>query len=411
MAAHPGRVLIDVGLAMALVAGGAAALSTASEDDADPDPGSGSGTATPGEWAPMADGPLSPVDSPLAFTVGDEALIMGGGPGCAANADCGPPSWNGSTLAAAYDPADDTWRSIAPLPHTLDDGFGAVLGDQLYLWGWYYCDIDEDCGGGTEVDTFAVYDVSDDAWTDLTPPDITIDTNRDLRPGLAADGDRIIAYGSIRSGEEHDLSYDPVSDTWLPLPLDPLRPASFRVIVAHDGDLYLLATLDADPAHTQVAALRAGAERWEQLPPSPALTGPFWSGIGWYGVNDLIVRPSPGPPEADPRSIEGAAYTGVFDTTSQSWAAPPLAPGGPAPYDAAVLGPVAGPRLIEVAGYVLDVTSGTWTPLPTTDLVAEGGAAGTWVGEALVMWGGSDSLRGVDSDAGAVWTPPEPSTP
>jgi hypothetical protein len=399
------------GLAVTLVlvlVGGAAALRAGDEDSARVVTGPNPGSGTPGEWTPMADGPLPPVDEPLAFTVGDEALIMGGGPGCPASASCGPPSWNGSTEAAAYDPTTDAWRSIAPLPHTLDDGFGAVIGDRLYLWGLYYCDVDEECAND-QAETFAVYDVSDDAWTELTPPDLSINRNRDLQPGLATDGERIIAYGSIRSGDEHDVAYDPVSDTWLPLPLDSLRPASFRVIVPHDGDLYLFATLDSDLSRTQVAVLRAGAELWEQLPASPVLTGPFWYGIGWYPVGDLVVRPSPGPPDPNAPADPLEPYTGVFDTTSDTWATPPPSPTGALPYDTAVLGPVAGSRLIEVAGYVLDVTSGTWTPLPTTDEVADGGAAGTWVGDVIVVWGGYDPLVFDDgeSDAGAFWTPPD----
>lgn len=70
-----------------------------------------------------------------------------------------------------------------------------------------------------------------------------------------------------------------------------------------------------------------------------------------------------------------------------------------------MLGPVAGDRLVEVAGYVLDPAGGTWTPLPHTDLVADVGAAGAWVGDTLVVWGGADDLGDEESDRGATWAP------
>ena len=319
-----------------------------------PDP---EGTAT-GDWVPMADSPLPPVNDPVAFPVGDEVLVMGGGPACPAGADCGPASYHGSTAAAAYDPAADSWRSLAPLPHTLDEARGVVVDGRLYLWAWYWCEDDAACGDGY-VDEFWSYDVDDDAWSTLSqPPDGTIDVERDDLFGLTTDGRQVVAFGSIRAGDEADVVYDPAGDTWSPLPIDPLRPTYPRTIVGHGRDLYLFAGVDADPTSTRVAVLRDGADSWETLTTSPALADPYWYGIGWYPVGDLLVRPSPGPPAGD-GADPSARYTGVFATTTDTWVDPPSSPTDPPPYDTAVLGPVAGDRLVEVAGYVFDATAGT----------------------------------------------------
>ncbi|MBL8775142.1 MAG: hypothetical protein JNK12_04400 [Acidimicrobiales bacterium] len=361
------------------------------------------GTAT-GGWVPMADSPLSPVYNPVAFTVGDEVLVMGGGPACPAGADCVTASWSGSTAAAAYDSAADSWRSIAPLPHTLDEARGVVLDGHLFLWAWYWCEDESVCGDGY-VDEFWSYDASDDTWSTLTPPpDGTVDGERDAAFGLTTDGRGIIAFGSIRAGDDADVAYDPAEDAWSPLPVDPLRPTYPRTIIGVGRDLYLFAGVDADPTSTRVAVLREGAASWETLATSHALADPYWYGIGWYRVGNLAVQPSPGPPAGD-GADPSAPYTGIFDTTADAWVDPPVSPTDPPPYDTAVLGPVAGDRLIEVAGYVFDAGAGTWTPLPPTDLLADGGAAGAWIGDTLVMWGGADELGNDESDRGAAWSP------
>lgn len=375
----------------------------APDESATPEGGTAEG------WAPMADGPLPAVDEPVAATLGDEVLLMGGGPACPPGADCVPPSWNGSTAAAAYDPAADTWRAIAPLPHTVDEARTAVLDGHLYVWAWYWCRDEAACGDGY-VDELWSYDASADTWTGRTPPPAgTVDTERDQTFGLTADGDRLVAYASTRrddgSGIDDDpvsdVVYDPESDRWSPLPADPLRPGTGRAIVASGGDLYLFATLETSPFRSSAVVLRSGSSTWERLPDSPRLGDPYFYGIGWYPVGDLIVRPSPGAP--DPGS--GDPPTALFDTTTDEWVAPPTSPSDPSPYDTAVLGPVAGRRLVEVGGYVLDAASGTWTPLPQTDLVADGGAAGAWVGDTLVVWGGADDFDAAESDQGATWTP------
>ncbi len=366
------------------------------------DPVTPDGTDADG-WAPMSDGPLPAVDEPIAATLGDEVLIMGGGPACPASADCGPPSFDGSTAAAAYGPAADSWRSIAPIPHTVDEARTVTLDGRLYVWAWYWCEDASVCGDGY-VDELWSYDAGDDAWSTLTPPpDGTVDGERDAAFGLTTDGQRVIAFASTRLGDDADVAYDPATDQWTALPLDQTRPSSFRNLVGHGGDLYLFATLDSDLARTQVAVLRDGATAWEALTSSPVLTGPYWSGIGWYTVGDLVVRPSPGPPGDDPPD-PSLAYTGIFDTTTDTWVDPPASPTDPAPYDTAVLGPVAGDRFVEVAGYVLDAGAGTWTPLPRTDLLADGGAAGAWVDDTLVIWGGAAAFDAAESDRGATWS-------
>ena len=95
----------------------------------------------------MPDGPLSPRDSALAFTVGEKVLILGGRaePGCPAGADCAAPQGPPLTDGAAYDPSSRTWRPIANTPDPILSASGAAIGDQLYLWVTAPCPANTGC--------------------------------------------------------------------------------------------------------------------------------------------------------------------------------------------------------------------------------------------------------------------------
>ena len=58
-------------------------------------------------------------------------LIMGGGPACPASADCGPPSFDGSTARRPMALRPIPWRSIAPIPHTVDEARTVTLDGRL----------------------------------------------------------------------------------------------------------------------------------------------------------------------------------------------------------------------------------------------------------------------------------------
>lgn len=382
---------------VAVVATGAFVGLRATGEDAPTHVVAGPDGAPAETWVPMPDGPLSPRDSALAFTVGDEVLIFGGRaePGCPAGADCVAPQGGPLTDAAAYDPATRTWRSVADPPAQLLSASGAVIGDRLYLWADVVCPFNAFCTRVTR--DFLIYDIGDDQWR-----------RGDIARGLplddfhlVADGDRLIGYRSEADGGAADFAYDPANDTWAPLPLDPRQPGFDRVIVPHDGDLYLFSVPSRasrpsadDPGYYQAAVLEAGATAWRTLPSS---TLPGFA-ASWGGFGDRILNPLPPAPAGTPgRSFPPGE---AFDTTTEQWSRLPDAPAPAGPYHE--LGIVLGKRFAASYGFVLDPATGTWTDLPVPPGAADQGAAAAWVGDTLVVWGGTGDRATIDT--GATWT-------
>lgn len=347
-------------------------------------------------WVPMPNGPLSPRDRALAFTVGNEVLIFSGSdrPGCY---DAGCPPRRVPTLVdgAAYDPATQTWRSIADAPTPMYSASGAVIGDRLYLWADAPCPPNAYCVPIRP--DFLIYDVSEDAWRrgDMPRPSPLDDLQ------LAADGDRIIGFrAEVEPGDiDTDLVYDPATDTWTPLTADPLQPGYNRAIVPHDGDLFLFSVpTDADPDREEVyeaAVLEGGSTAWRELPESPVFGSqrpvPTWAPYG-----ELIVNPIPND-EFDPEDTIDRG--GVFDTSSETWQPLPQPPSSLGPF---VFEVVVGPGYLTSSGFVYSPYDGRWIDPPPADGLDLFGAARAWVGDTMVIWGGTDDDR--TSDTGATWT-------
>lgn len=373
-----------------------------------------------GQWVPMPEGPLSPRTMALAFTIDDEAYLVGGQLLCPDGTDC---AVQAAVDGAAYGTANRTWREIADLPVGLTQASAVVVGGRAYVWGEYIEGVPCPAGGGCSSDTFLVYDPGDDSWTSLPlPSEVGFDVNAiqagEGPPRLTSDGQRVIAAARDTSVSGQDssavteLAYEPpvpacsppgvginCRSPWSELPADPLRPSTNRTFVGHDGDLYLLAGLPTES--TQAAVLRSGTDTWERLPASPV------DGLAWHVVGDRIVSPSPGPTSGvPPEVLVSAPPAAVFDIPAARWVDPPALP-----YDAdlhaapslAGLPIVAGPRLVSVAGLLLDLDAGTWTGLAEPAGVAPEGQAATWVGDTLVVWGGQ-SDAGESSASGATWS-------
>lgn len=385
-----------VGVAVVAVLAAGAFVALRATDDGSPTHVVAGPDGAPAQaWVPMPDGPLSPRDSAMAFTVGDEVLIFGGRsePGCPAGADCVAPPGLPLSDGAAYDQGSRTWRSIADTPEPILAASGAVVGDRLYLWATTPCPANAFCPQPGH-DEFLVYDVGEDAWRRLSNPDRF---GVDLL--LVADRDRIIGYHSESSGAAADLAYDPATDSWSELPRDRLQGFD-RVIVPHHGNLYLFAVPDrasgnepADIRYYRAAVLERDADTWRMLPPS---TLPGFAAT-WAAFGDLVVNPLPPAPAGSGRSFPAGE---AFDTVTEQWSVLPDAPAAAGPFYE--LGIVLGARYAASYGFVLDPLAGTWSDLPVPPDAADQGAAAAWVGDTLVVWGGTRD--GVTIDAGATWT-------
>jgi hypothetical protein len=163
-------------------------------------------------WRTIADSPLAPEQQPLGVWTGRELVLFVSG----ISAVDGKPLPPELARAAAYEPATDAWRRIAPLP---ESGVGATA-----VWS------------GREILVVGGRDRNGAlARAGLAYNPTTADWRRfpAMEPGrigavTAWTGSRLLVWGGdvgrtalapVRGG----LSFDPAGDRWTPLPRSPLE--------------------------------------------------------------------------------------------------------------------------------------------------------------------------------------------
>jgi len=137
-------------------------------------------------------------------------------------------SLDGTTDAWNYDPSTDQWNELAPLPLPRSAGAAVVYKGSIYILGGvgksHFTDGGEDNGETLR------YDTTTNTWTKLKPPL----TRREHTAG-ALIGDQIYLFGG-RWDKEFDTSeiYDPVSDTWRQGPVMPHPHAGYGIAVLNN---------------------------------------------------------------------------------------------------------------------------------------------------------------------------------
>ncbi len=227
------RTLLAVGGAVAAVvvtAVGVGLLSGGGDDRADV---SDHDRRTPtGGWEAVAESPLSARDRAVAAWTGEEVIVVGGTTAipCPGLSECpAPPPSSELADGAAYDPASDTWRAIAPAPIAFAGGLALRVGDQVLV-------------------------VSDRQTLTYVPATNTWDQLADLPArtfitGLVATDEGAVGYSydqHPRSATASDWELDFTTGKWTPLPQDPFRESYDRSIAWYDGRLWLLSM---DVAH------------------------------------------------------------------------------------------------------------------------------------------------------------------
>ena len=119
------RLVAGIVVLAALVAG-AIAVRAGGESDSTPVVNQPP-ALTPGQWTPIPDGPLVHRSGAVAFTVGDEAFVVGGRyhANCPAGGDCAAD--HDLTNGAAYNLDTGRWRSIADAPMPIVGASTAVI--------------------------------------------------------------------------------------------------------------------------------------------------------------------------------------------------------------------------------------------------------------------------------------------
>lgn len=240
--------------------------------------------------------------------------------------------WGGTAASSGrYDPATDRWSpmSVVGAPD-LNDSVAVWTGSQLLLWGT-----------GPEGVAGGRYDPALDAWT---PMSTAQSPGERFGAVTVWTGTRMIVWGGTLSGPTWaplatGASYDPVTDTWTPIPAAP-RTGSGHAVWTGDEMIVWPVGLRFDPFASVWRDVRTAGR-----PPAEHRN------IVWTGTEMLV-------------------WGGGLATTS------PYHPGGR--YD---------PR------------TDTWTPLllpPTasmTDATPLDGQSLVWTGHEMIAWGGGYQYR------------------
>ena len=298
----------------------------------------------------------------------------------------------GAARRRRLSPAEDRWRLLAPSPSTLV-GPVVVVGDTMYATSF-----------GVSL---LAYDITRDRWDEVT-------NERGRIAGARLEGP---VDGSVllrSAGGSSLFLLDPTQGTveeLEPAPLPPMSDVDDATIV--DGRILLtgreIVVGDEGP-HLLIGAIFDPDAGWRRIPDSEVLgNGPMIEAGG------LVVDPSSG--GADGGEVERwdrpYPYGGVFDPGTERWSElPPDRP--PMAWTAGYLPSPSkdarstGREVLTADGLLLDPRAGTWRAVPAPPGVAErSGAAVTWAGDRIFVWGGASwaSGSGMLLGAGFAYVP------
>jgi N-acetylneuraminic acid mutarotase len=346
-------------------------------------------TTFSGTWRPLPKAPITPNNGGLASVwTGKRVLVFGR----AATIKQGGATFNRVSVAAAYDPARNTWRRLSPpkpSPSFMDED-AVWTGKEMLVWGQ-----------GTRLG----YNPSTNRWRRL--PGSPLLSIHDGHGIVVWTGREMIGWGGGCCGDAFSdgVAYNPATNRWralAPTPLagdaGPLGAWTGRELVLFVGNLNP-ATGKPWPARlARAAAYNPQTNRWRRIAPLPAPRG--GAAAVWDGHEILVVGGAAG--RTAPRV--GFAY----DPATNRWRRLP-------PMDSGRVGAAAvwtGSRLLVWGGTTLpgsnavprhgvayDPRTNSWSRLPQAPLVGRSGPTAVWTGHSMVIWGGGTKT------AGAAFTP------
>jgi hypothetical protein len=363
------------GAAFAILAPLAIVLGSGGDDPTDP------ATDGVGEWHQIADSPLSPRAGSASIWTGREMIVAGGdvAPPCPPTADCvGPKPDELRADGAAYNPDDDTWRSIAPAPVPFTNPTTTWSGREMIVL--------------TERHTLA-YNPTTDAWRELDPP-----PGGGYLIGGEWDGRDLIFWQSEERAGTNDWSLDPSTGQWTRVPPDPFG-ATFDRAYVWIGDRYVFLALpmDGGDAKTfQVAEYDPATREWQRRPASHIGFG----GVDWFFHQGYVVNPY-----EDPRLDEEQPTGGAYDPATGMWVATPRS--GHYLYDGCRIGPLGslGDWLAPGGGVLYSLDPSDTVVAPDCPQLPEPTAA-AWSSQEVIIWGGPDREHEANTALGLTWTPP-----
>lgn len=287
---------------------------------------------------------------------------------------------------AAYDPAADRWRRLAPTPFAPTDVSAAVVGRTVYvLTGLYH--------GKARL---YGYDLDADAWRALARPPRGGDPNR--VSAIVAAGTKVLAwFPYVQDGTPVDLLYDPATDGWTRAPRNPIGGTVERTVVGlADGRVISVGVPRArdrkphydGPRFFEATAFDPVAGTWELPPKAPFVQGgaePQWPAAAWS------TCPRSATTGTATRSPLTYAVGGELDLETETWSALPARPEGADVLAGPSWATGSGGDLALLEGWALDVPEGEWTQVPNPPGPAVGltSPAVAFAGRRLLVWGGA----------------------
>jgi len=323
------------------------------------------GTALGGTWRRMARAPFGAVGVPGGWT-GEELIVV---------------DPEQKRRAAAYDPATDTWRTIARPPWRVEAYSQAI---------WTGLELVFVERGWSAQRGFAAYDPASDAWRTTAPsPVVPADSSQ---PAVWADGVIIVAGSDLATA-----AYDPASDSWTELPPVPGEEGLGLALYSTGEAVFALTSTSADSeARFTFTRLDPGSGTW-----GPPSTGPLsWlAGVPvWTGEAFTFLTY----PSAPDQSLDEAPLDGRYDPATDTWTVTE----NPCGLDtsAAVWD---GSRIVDVTTRLAyDPASGTCAKIADPPRKARSRPLRIWTGTELLEFSGNTGEESPAKRDGIVYRPP-----
>jgi N-acetylneuraminic acid mutarotase len=208
----------------------------------------------------------------------------------------------------AYNPSTRTWRGVQDFPQILNHANAAVVGNTLYVLGFYIGSSQSNTSGQVYA-----YDPSADEWTERT----AMPEGTERASGcVAALGEKIYVFGGARGATVSDASvYDTLADSWQTLPALP-EPREHCAAGAIAGVVYIAAgRAGAITAFgTWTFAFDPATNTYSQKAQIPTLRG----GVAGAVLGDrLFVFGGEGNSGAGTNGVFGEVE--AYDPVSNSW--------------------------------------------------------------------------------------------
>ena len=367
-----------------------------------------SACATKAGWKPLSASALTGRTDAVSIWTGTGMIVFGGADASEKKAD-----------GAIYTPATDTWKKIAAPPSTFSKGrtraTAVWTGSAMIVWGGI-------TGDGFYAGDGASYDPATDTWKTIAASPLS--PRASMRSVWASSTHQMIVWGGdAGAASAEGAAYDPTTDAWTSLPAAPIAARTMHSMVwTGDVDHGVLvwggggASIDGfkDGARYDVST-----KAWTKVPDPPAgIDSRYDFGYAFDGTQLLVFGGYGGTDVATLVKATGARVTpsGVWSTlkvpddvvlapTARRYSMQAWADAGKlfvwSGVTMSMPTPVAG-------GAVYDVASDTWTKLDSKDAPSSRkGAQVVWTGSttrSAIVWGGTDGFTKFYAD-GATFHP------